>query len=143
MKRRSELKTSLLWSGGGDQKKGLLFAESPSVSDLGTLLPHTGGFPVPPTRDSPLEPRLHSSLRPSGFRGRCTWCSEGGSELSTVVKSLAIKPADTIPQRSAILDFFCLQGLEAGPMQPRATRRRRFFRRSSALLSKHRPWLTL
>lgn len=49
-----------------------------------------------------------SSLRPprplfprSLERGR-TWCSERGSIRSIVVKSLEIRPADTMPQRSAI-----------------------------------------
>lgn len=54
------------------------------------------------TRDL-LRPEAPLFLSPRVSLGRCTWCSEGGSELSTVVKSLAIKPADTMPQRSAIL----------------------------------------
>lgn len=104
-----------VYYGPGDEKKGpLLFSESLPVLDLGTLLPHTRDSLVPQTGDSSLDPGLRSSLRPSVFRGKCTWCSEGGSELSTVVKSLAIKPADTTPQRSAILDVFRLPGAGGG-----------------------------
>lgn len=118
--RRCELKTNLLWPWGPEGSPSLLRV---TALDLGTLLPHTRGSLVPRTRDSFLDPRLHSSLGPSVFQGTCTWCSEEGSELSTVVKSLAIKPADTMPQRSAILHVFCLRGPEAGPTPPRAASR--------------------
>lgn len=55
------------------------------VQKPSSLLPQT---PLPPFPRS-LE------------RGR-TWCSERGSIRSIVVKSLEIRPADTMPQRSAI-----------------------------------------
>lgn len=80
----------------------------------------TSAFPSPLRVASCLSRGIRDLLRPEAplflsprvSLGRCTWCSEGGSELSTVVKSLAIKPADTMPQRSAILSaLHCWSGI--------------------------------
>lgn len=48
------------------------------------------------------EPRLPGLLFHRIPEGVWTWCSERGSVRSAVVKSLEIRPTDTMPQRSAI-----------------------------------------
>jgi hypothetical protein len=49
----------------------------------------------------PWDPLSLASAR--NPEGGGTWCSERGSVLSAVTKSLAMRPADTMPQQSAIV----------------------------------------
>lgn len=53
-------------------------------------------------KPSSLLPQTPRPLFPRSLERGRTWCSERGSIRSIVVKSLEIRPADTMPQRSAI-----------------------------------------
>lgn len=59
----------------------------------------------------PQESRAPGLLFPRTPEGGRTWCSERGSVRSTVVKSLEMRPADTMPQHSTIAEAQESQGL--------------------------------